>query len=195
MSIPERDIRAYFDIEFIRVYQAYSNEVADSALANKRFVSPPFSFTRMTWIKPSFLWMMYRSGWAKKDAGQQRILAIDITHDGLEWALAHSCASHREPGVTEEAYKHALATNPVRVQWDPERDLHHSPLPHRTIQIGLSGEAVRRYADEWITRITDVTSIVHRIHGLVLAGNLDEARLILLSHNTTVRDRSESDFS
>jgi hypothetical protein len=121
MSNPEREIRAYFDIKFVRVYQAYSNEIADSALASKRFVSPPFSFSRMTWIKPSFLWMMYRAGWAKKDAGQQRILAIDITHDGFEWALAHSCASHREPGVTEEVYKHALATNPVRVQWDPER--------------------------------------------------------------------------
>jgi len=177
MSIPEREIRAHFDIGFIRVYQAYSNEIADSALSNNRFVSPPFSFTRMTWIKPSFLWMMYRSGWAKKDPGQQRILAIDIAHEGFEWALAHSCVSHREPSVNEEAYKDALATNPVRVQWDPERDLHHSPLPYRTIQIGLSGEAVRRYANEWITRITDVTSTAHRVHGHVLAGNLDEAQL------------------
>ncbi|WP_141653813.1 DUF4291 family protein, partial [Erwinia billingiae] len=31
------------------------------------FASPPFSMTRMTWIKPSFLWMMYRSGWGMKD--------------------------------------------------------------------------------------------------------------------------------
>ncbi|WP_422570328.1 DUF4291 family protein, partial [Erwinia billingiae] len=29
----------------------------------------------MTWIKPSFLWMMYRSGWGMKDPGQKRILA------------------------------------------------------------------------------------------------------------------------
>ncbi|WP_458785448.1 DUF4291 family protein [Vallitalea sediminicola] len=25
-----------------------------------------FKLNRMTWVKPSFLWMMYRSGWAKK---------------------------------------------------------------------------------------------------------------------------------
>ncbi|MDI8083747.1 DUF4291 domain-containing protein [Salmonella enterica subsp. enterica serovar Kentucky] len=26
----------------------------------------------MTWIKPSFLWMMYRSHWGTKDPGQKR---------------------------------------------------------------------------------------------------------------------------
>jgi hypothetical protein len=27
---------------------------------------PPFKVDRMTWVKPSFLWMTYRSGWATK---------------------------------------------------------------------------------------------------------------------------------
>ena len=30
-----------------------------------RFV-PPFSFHRMTWIKPSFLWLMHRRDWGQK---------------------------------------------------------------------------------------------------------------------------------
>jgi hypothetical protein len=38
----------------------------------------------MTWIKPSFLWMMYRCGWATKP-GQERVLAIQITREGFEW--------------------------------------------------------------------------------------------------------------
>ncbi|WP_325082385.1 DUF4291 family protein [Klebsiella aerogenes] len=67
-SIPERQIRDFFTKNFIRVYQAYSDEIANSAIKNNTFVSPPFSLTRMTWIKPSFLWMMYRSGWKKKTA-------------------------------------------------------------------------------------------------------------------------------
>jgi hypothetical protein len=39
------------------VYPAF----AEAAVAAQRFVNP-FSLSRMTWIKPSFLWMMHRSG-------------------------------------------------------------------------------------------------------------------------------------
>jgi len=46
----------------------------------------------MTWIKPSFLWMMYRSGWATKP-GQEHILATQITRDGFEWALHRHVSS------------------------------------------------------------------------------------------------------
>jgi len=51
------EIRADFDRETIVVYQAFSPNLAGPALANQKFVAP-FSFTRMTWIKPSFLWLM-----------------------------------------------------------------------------------------------------------------------------------------
>ena len=53
----EREIRSDYDRETIVVYQAYAPAIADAALAAGRFV-PPFSFGRMTWIKPSFLWLM-----------------------------------------------------------------------------------------------------------------------------------------
>ncbi|MGF6882260.1 hypothetical protein ABIA39_002859 [Nocardia sp. GAS34] len=46
----------------------------------QRFVSP-FSLNRMTWIKPSFRWLMQRSGWARKP-GQEHILAVRITRAG-----------------------------------------------------------------------------------------------------------------
>jgi hypothetical protein len=88
-AIPLRQIQAVYDNETIRVYQAYSDAIADSALAHGTFVSPPFKMERMTWIKPSFLWMMYRAGWGFKAPGENRIWAIDITREGFEWALAH----------------------------------------------------------------------------------------------------------
>lgn len=47
----------------------------------------------MTWIKPSFLWMMYRCGWGTKE-GQETVLAVDISRRGFDWALKHSCLSH-----------------------------------------------------------------------------------------------------
>jgi len=177
--IPARQIRAVYTHDTLRVYQAYSDLIADSALKHQRFVEPPFKMERMTWIKPSFLWMMYRAGWGYKDAGQARILAIDISREGFEWALAHSCESRPTAGMSDDAWEQLKRESPVRIQWDPERDLHHCPLEHRAIQIGLSGEAVRRYTGEWIREITDVTPLAHRIHALVAEGRLDEAAMAL----------------
>ena len=48
-------IRAVYGEHTIRVYQAYSDPIADAALAHGTFVSPSFKMERMTWIKPSFL--------------------------------------------------------------------------------------------------------------------------------------------
>jgi hypothetical protein len=186
VSVPEREIRAAFGPDTITVYQAFSNEIADSALKHQTFVSPPFSMDRMTWIKPSFLWMMYRSGWGRKDQAQQRILGIDITHEGFAWAMAHSCPSHPEPGVGQKEWRALMDRSPVRVQWDPERDLQLRPLPHRTIQIGLSGEAVRLYVSEWIVRISDLTDTVSFTFDLVRRGELKKA------HNYLPRERSYS---
>jgi len=90
ITIPTRQIRAFQTDNTIRVYQAYNDHIADTALALGTFKSPPFKVERMTWIKPSFLWMMYRSGWGKKDANQNRILALDISIEGFEWALENS---------------------------------------------------------------------------------------------------------
>lgn len=178
-AIPARQIRAQYDSSTLRVYQAYSDSIADSALKHQTFVAPPFKMARMTWIKPSFLWMMYRAGWGYKDEGQARILAIDITHEGFAWALTNSCASHPEPGMDAQAWEALKNRSPVRVQWDPERDLHHRPLEHRAIQVGLSGEAVRLYTGQWIQRVTDVTPLAHRIHALVGDGSLDAASAAL----------------
>jgi hypothetical protein len=135
----------------------------------------------MTWIKPSFLWMMYRSGWGKKDNGQNRILAIDITREGFDWALEHSCLSHFEKGVyaMKEEWQAAKNNSLVRIQWDPERDIQPQPLEHRAIQIGLSGEAVKLYVNEWIQNITDITGTTEAIHSLVKRNHLKELQSLL----------------
>jgi hypothetical protein len=69
--------------------------------------------------------------------------------------------------------------SPVRVQWDPERSLALGRLEHRSIQVGLGGEAAERYVDEWIARIEDVTPLAREIAGLVAAGDEDAARALL----------------
>ncbi|MDP9074388.1 MAG: DUF4291 domain-containing protein [Actinomycetota bacterium] len=174
-EIPERQVRAQFTERTITVYQAYPPQIAEPALAAGTFV-PPFKLDRMTWIKPSFLWMMYRSGWATK-AGQERVLAVTVTRDGFEWALAHSCLSHYQPGIytSEQQWADRKLVSPVRVQWDPERTLTLEPLHHRAIQIGLAEDAARRYLDEWIVGLTDVTDLAHQVRHLVTTNRLDEA--------------------
>lgn len=175
---PHREVRAVYDQVTIRVYQAYSDPIADAALATGTFVAP-FKRDRMTWIKPSFLWMMYRSGWARKDAGQHRVLAIDVTRAGFEWALRHSCLSDAASRLGKDEARRLLNASPVRVQWDPERDLHFNALDHRSIQIGLSGDAVDRYVDDWITQITDVTGVAHEISAAVQCEDLEAAYSLL----------------
>ncbi|MCL2582376.1 MAG: DUF4291 domain-containing protein [Streptosporangiales bacterium] len=180
---PQRQVRAEFTDEAVRVYQAYSPEIAEPALAAGTFVSP-FRPGRMTWIKPSFLWMMYRSGWGSKP-GQERVLAVDITREGLEWALEHAALSSFERGTygSHEEWAERKKRSPVRVQWDPERSLTQTlaPLPYRSLQVGLSGEAARRYVDEWILGITDVTDVAHQIHDLVTVGDTAAASALLPS--------------
>ncbi|MFJ9442372.1 DUF4291 domain-containing protein [Kitasatospora sp. NPDC101235] len=179
MPEPKRQIRALHTASTVTVYQAYAPEIGLPAARDGRFPAA-WKRDRMTWIKPSFLWMMYRCGWARKE-GQETVLAIEITREGFEWALENSCLSHYVPGLHPEraAWKRELKRSPARVQWDPERDLHLQPLPHRSLQLGLAGEAAERYADEWIIAIDDVTTLAHTIHTHVRGRDLDAARQLL----------------
>src|SRR6187401_437994 len=108
-----RQIRADFDAGTIVVYQAYSPAIADAALAAGRFVAP-FSFTRMTWIKPSLLWLMHRSTWARKP-GQERILAVRLARAGWEEALSQAVLTAPVPAIhgSAAAWNSAFATASV----------------------------------------------------------------------------------
>ena len=138
MHNKERQIRAVFDEDTITVYQAYKSAIALPAIKNQKFVSP-FKMERMTWIKPSFLWMMYRCGWAQKE-GQEHVLSIKIKRDGFQWALDNSCLSHFDAEVhnSHEEWKEKLKNSPVRIQWDPERDIHLEKLDYRSIPVSYT---------------------------------------------------------
>ena len=179
MEEPQRGIRAVHSESTVTVYQAYAPEIGLPAAREGRFPAV-WKRDRMTWIKPSFLWMMYRCGWGAK-AGQETVLAVEITRDGFEWALRHACLSSYVSGVHPDraAWQRQLKRAPARVQWDPERDLRLRPLPHRALQLGLSGEAVRRYADEWSVAIRDVTPLAHEIRALVSGGDPESAARLL----------------
>jgi len=74
-------VLARFDDESIIVYQAYRPSIGRYAIEHGRLGGPDFSFQRMSWVKPNFLWMMYRSGWGTKGGKRSR------------WACASSALS------------------------------------------------------------------------------------------------------
>ena len=73
--------------------------------------------------------------------------------------------------ASHEDWKREVEAKPVRVQWDPERDWRSHPLAGvRAIRIGLSGEAVERYVNQWIVRIQDVTPVARAVAAAVESG-------------------------
>jgi hypothetical protein len=176
-----REIRADYDRSTIVVYQAFNDAIADAALAAQRFVTP-FSLGRMTWIKPSLLWLMERSGWGTK-SNQERILAVRITRVGWDQALslgvltAFDPAIHRSADVWREQFAQAV----VHVQWDPERSIHGKKLEHRSIQVGLSRSIVEEYVSNWTQRIQDLTPLVAKLRQLRKAGKYAEVKRLLPS--------------
>jgi len=160
------EIRANFEDHTIVVYQAFREAIAGPAVALQKFVSP-FSLQRMTWIKPSFLWMMERSGWGTKP-GQERILAVRITRAGWEKALGQAVLT-----------SHTSSESHVRVQWDPERDIRGAKLSYRSIQVGLGTHIVREYVEEWIREIRDLSGVVARLHQLRETGAYEDATRLL----------------
>lgn len=117
--------------------------------------------------------------WGRKDDGQARILAIDISRIGFEWALENSCLSHRPEGLSQSDWTNLKEASSVRIQWDPERDVELNKLEYRSIQIGLSGVSVEQYIHDWIVNITDITETVHSLYDLVLAEKLEAAKALL----------------
>ncbi|MDB5389642.1 MAG: hypothetical protein JWM11_5288 [Planctomycetaceae bacterium] len=172
----EHEIRADFDRETIVMYQAYSPAIADAALRARRFV-PPFSFHRMTWIKPSFLWLMHRSNWGQK-GGQERTLAVRITRAGWEKALSLAVLTSFEPGlfVSPEDWAAQFEAAQVHLQWDPERSLRGSGLTYQSIQVGLSRHIIGEYVADWIVGIEDYTTRVQKIYDLLQSGHAEQAK-------------------
>ncbi len=175
----DHEIRADFDRETIVVYQAYSPAIAEAALKTQRFV-PPFAFGRMTWIKPSFLWLMHRSHWGQK-AAQERVLAVRMTRTGWDKALALAIPTSFEPALFRSSQDWAEQFRQVKahVQWDPERSLRGAALPYASIQVGLSRHIIREYVDEWTVSIADYTPRVRKIYGLLRSGQADRAKKLL----------------
>ena len=155
-----RHILAQFDAESVIVYQAYNPAIGQFA-ARHGYLGGDFGMNRMSWIKPNFLWMMYRSGWGTKE-NQEVTLAVRLMRAAFDEILGLAVPSSFAPDVyeTHEAWKRAVTGSDVRLQWDPDHDPAGGPLERRAIQLGLRGEILARYAKDWLLGIEDISDFV-----------------------------------
>lgn len=160
----QRQILAAFDHQGVFVYQAFNPAIAEEALREGTF-GKSFSLERMTWIKPSLGWMLYRSGYATK-LNQERILKIKLTHQGFQTILAEGVPSSFNSSLfTSQAdWEQSLQRSRVRYQWDPDRDLYLRKLERRALQLGICGSIVRDYINTWILTIEDITELAYAIN-------------------------------
>jgi hypothetical protein len=171
-----RVILAQYDADSIVVYQAYCPAIGHFA-AKHGYFGGDFSLSRMTWIKPNFLWMMYRSGWGTKE-GQEVTLAIRMQRSAFDSILNEAVHSTYIPDVYEnqQAWHNAVQTSNVRLQWDPDHSPSGEKLERRAIQIGLRGEAAIKYSREWIVDIEDISEFVAEQRERVISKNYDLLR-------------------
>jgi hypothetical protein len=147
--------------DYIVVYQAYKKSIADFAVENQILGGSDFSYSRMGWIKPNFLWMMYRCGWAEKE-NQERVLAIWIRKDVFEEVLKKATFTSYQPFyfATETEWRKELEIKKVRLQWDPDHNYLGQKLERRAIQLGLNGEVLEKFGKVQIECIMDITDFV-----------------------------------
>ncbi len=155
-----RHILAQYDAETVVVYQAYCPKIGRFAVEHGYF-GGPFSLSRMSWIKPNFLWMMFRCGWATKE-NQEVVLAVSLRREAFDQILMQAVPSVFDPALyaSEADWKQSLTSSDVRLQWDPDHDPGGGKVERRALQLGLCGETLARYAREWIVAIEDVTDFV-----------------------------------
>ena len=91
--------------------------------------------------------------------------------NGPARAVHSSFAPHAY--ATHEEWQRAVAESDVRLQWDPDHAPSGEPLERRAVQLGLRGDALARYAREWVVGIEDVSDLVREQREHVLAGRFD----------------------
>ncbi|MDC8004321.1 DUF4291 domain-containing protein [Aureisphaera galaxeae] len=165
-------IMAQYDDEKIIVYQSYRPEIGHFAARNQYF-GGAFSLSRMTWIKPNFLWMMFRNGWGTKE-GQEVVLAIHLKREAFDRYLDNAVYSTYKEGIyaSHEAWQQSVKESNVRLQWDPDHDPYGAKLERRAIQLGLRNDEITQYSREDVLEIEDISEFVAHEHTKVEAKDL-----------------------
>jgi hypothetical protein len=159
----------------IVVYQAYKKGIADFAVKHQQLGGSEYSYNRMSWIKPNFLWMMFRCGWAEKE-NQERVLAIWIDKKDFDKLLQQAVLStyNHHYYDNHDTWKSELETKEVRLQWDPDHNPHGNKITRRALQLGIKGRMLEQFGKKDIKLIEDVTDFVKEGGAFVKTNQLDK---------------------
>lgn len=173
-------ILAQYDDESIIVYQAYRPAIGLFAIEHQYF-GGEFSLRRMSWIKPNFLWMMYRSNWGRTP-GQEIVLAIRLRRTFFDKVVACAVPSSYEPDLfaSKAQWQTAVQQSDVRLQWDPNHDPDGKKCVRRAIQLGLRGAMLEEYSRAAILEILDMREFIHAQRQHVM----DTSRLLYTPRET-----------
>jgi hypothetical protein len=153
-------ILAHHDAASVVVYQAYRPAIGEYAIRHGRLDGPDFSLSRMSWIKPNFLWMMYRCGWGTKE-GQEVTLGLRLRRAFFERVVREAVPSTFNPSYSSrEAWQAAVESSEVRLQWDPDHSPSGHKLERRAIQLGLRGRTLAAFASEELLEVIDMRAFV-----------------------------------
>jgi hypothetical protein len=155
-----RHILAQFDEETVILYQAYRPETGRYAATHGSF-GLGFSYNRMSWVKPNFLWMMYRSGWGTKQ-DQEITLALRIRKVFFDSLLASAVPSIYDPVhfSTQDEWARAVRQSEVRLQWDPDHDPSGKKQERKAIQLGLRGQMLKDFGKRELVEVRDISDFV-----------------------------------
>jgi hypothetical protein len=153
-------ILAQFDDDTIIVYQAYCPAIGNFAI-EKGYFGGEFKYSRMSWIKPNFLWMMYRSSWGQAE-GQEVVLAVRLKRTFFDSLLGQAVPSSFDPSAfgSRDEWAGAVANSDVRRQWDPDHSPTGEKCERRAIQLGLRGAALEAYGKREVVEIINMSEFV-----------------------------------
>ena len=166
-----KHILAQYTESYIVVYQAYKPSIGEFAVRNQYF-GGEYSYSRMSWIKTNFLWMMYRSAWGTKE-GQEIILAIKLKIDFFENILKNAVVSNFQGTKfkNREEWSRELKSSNVRLQWDPDHHPNGNKEIRRAVQLGLRSEFLEPFKGDGIIEIEDISQFVKEQNVFVTNGN------------------------
>lgn len=144
----------------IALFHAFSPEY----IQKDQLSEEKLNMDRMTWMKTSLLWTLYRSDWATKER-QERIVEVQVQPTYIEELVAKAVKT-KDPQANNSK---------VLYQKDPDRAIlgkiwnkgqdNYWLKARRTMQIGIRGSELERYINEIVpTNLTDITATVNRVN-------------------------------
>ena len=167
-----KHIMAQFDNESVIVYQAYRPQIGKFA-AKHQYFGGAYKYTRMSWIKPNFLWMMYRCGWGSKE-GQEVTLAIRLKRSYFDEILDNAFPSSNYINLDNKEFTRRVKETNVRLQWDPDHDPYGNKEERRAIQLGLRNEFLEPFKGDGLLEIMDISDFVREQREHVRKQQLDK---------------------